>query len=122
LKAPTETALVRACLDLLALKGVRAAWRFNSGRMATERGGRRHVYRFNGAVGCADILGILPLAPGGRGGRPQGVFLAIEVKRPGAEPTEAQAAFLDAVRAAGGVGLVIHDVRELEAELARLGY
>jgi hypothetical protein len=26
MKAPTETALVRACLDLLALKGVRA-WR-----------------------------------------------------------------------------------------------
>jgi hypothetical protein len=118
MKAPTETDLVRQCLDLLALKGL-SAWRFNSGRVATERGGKRHVYRFNGAAGCADILGILTCH---RHGDPTGIFLAVECKRGSNRPTPTQAAFLDAVRRAGGVALVVKDVRELEAELARLGY
>lgn len=58
--------------------------------------------------GLSDIIGL-------RRGR----FLAVECKVPGAGPSEAQAAFLDAVRRHGGLGIVAHSGAELEAELLR---
>lgn len=107
MKAGNETDLVRACLQLLRLHGV-VCWRQNSGAVAGEHKGKRRFVRFNSARGCSDILGILP---------PTGRLVAIEVKLPGRKPTADQAGFLDAVRAAGGVGLVIRDVIELQAAL-----
>jgi hypothetical protein len=110
MKAPRESDLVRACLQLLRVRGV-FAWRANSGALAVQRGGRRRVYRFAGARGLSDILGILP---------PAGRFLAVECKMPGRNLTADQRAFLDAIRAAGGVALLITDVGELQAALAAL--
>lgn len=101
----TEAQVLRACLDLLRLRGV-LAWRNNSGMLRDARG---RPVRF-GLVGSSDILGVLP------GGR----LLAVEVKRPGGRPTEAQRGFLGAVIGAGGAALVIDDVAALAAVLDRL--
>jgi hypothetical protein len=101
MKAPRETALVKAALQLLHARGI-LAWRNNTG--ATRIG--KHLVRF-GAVGSPDILGCLP------GGR----LLACEVKLPGREPTVAQAAFLTAIAAAGGLALVLTDLRQLDTLL-----
>jgi hypothetical protein len=79
--------------------------------VATSAGGKRRFVRFNGAKGCSDILGILP------GGR----FMAVECKLPGNRPTADQQAFLDAVRTAGGLAVVVHDVAELALALGALG-
>jgi hypothetical protein len=43
----------------------------------------------------------------------EGRFLAIEVKRPGGRVSPEQERFLERVRAAGGIGLVIHSIDEL---------
>jgi hypothetical protein len=102
-----ESNLVKACLQLLALRGV-PAWRTNSGGLSVERAGRRHFYKFNGAKGCSDILGLLP--PGGR-------MLAVECKLPGNRPTPDQQAFLAAIASAGGIALVITDIAQLDIAL-----
>jgi hypothetical protein len=109
MKAARESDLVKACLQLLRLRGV-VAWRTNSGAAvysatATARG---RFVRFAGARGLSDIIGLLP---------PHGRLLALEVKRPGRKPTADQAGFLDAVRAAGGLALVVDDVRQLAEAL-----
>jgi hypothetical protein len=90
-KPPTETALVKACLQLLTLRGI-PAWRQNTLAAAFGSGpGRRYVR--SGPAGTSDVLGVLP---------PSGRLLALECKRPGNHPTAAQLAFLRAVRAAAG--------------------
>jgi hypothetical protein len=55
--------------------------------------------------GVADIFGVL---------RPQGLSLALEVKRPGRRPTPMQEAFLATVRDHGGIGACVQSVAELE--------
>jgi hypothetical protein len=102
-----ERDVLKACLDYLALRGW-LAWRNNTGAFAGTHNGKRRFVRF-GMPGASDILGLIPNAPDGR----CGVFLAIETKRPGKPPTEAQDAFLANVRAAGGVALVVHSLDEL---------
>jgi hypothetical protein len=105
-KKPREQDLVNACLQLLKLRGV-FAWRNNSGAFVLGEGKGRRFFRA-GLVGGSDILGVL---------HPTGQLLAVEVKRPGGKPTPQQQAFLDAVRAAGGVAAVVRDVAELVALL-----
>jgi hypothetical protein len=77
------------------------AWfaRMNSGAQVV---GDRYV-RF-GFKGCPDIIGQL------RDGR----FLGIEVKRPGAEPTEAQVEFLSKVQRHRGVAFVAHSLEDVQ--------
>lgn len=117
-KAPTETVLVKAVLDYLRFVRRWPAWRNNTGAV---RVGRRLI-RF-GEVGAADVLGILPagryplLDP-----TTAGRLLAVEVKRPGNRPTPAQLAWLDMVREAGAVALVVHSLDELAGLLAEAGY
>ncbi len=106
MKAPRESDILKACLQLLAMRGV-VAWRHNQGAIPLEGGGYR---RFVGARGCSDILGVLP------GGR----FLACEVKRPGKKPTADQLGFLAAVNAAGGLGVWVQSVDELDRKLEAL--
>lgn len=98
----SETALVKACLQLLALRGI-PSWRNNSGALAV---GKRFV-RF-GHPGSSDILGIL--APGGR-------LLAVECKTATGRLSPAQRAFLDNVTRAGGLALVVRDVAQLDRAL-----
>jgi len=96
-----EGAVLSACLDYLALRGV-LAWRNNTGAVRVED----RFLRF-GRVGSSDILGVL------NGGR----LLAIECKAPGKKPTEEQQRFLDDVSMAGGLALCVDDVAKLVAAL-----
>jgi len=102
----SETELVKACVELLKLRGA-LAWRQNTGAAALPgRGGKKQFVRF-GVKGCADILGVLP------GGR----MLAVECKVGRNQATSEQAAFLDAVCAQGGAGTVVRSLDELETWL-----
>jgi hypothetical protein len=108
-KAPAESDVLSACLLLLRLRGV-FAWRSNN--VGVYDPVRKCHRSFRGLKGVADILGVVD------GGR----ILACEVKGLRGRLTEEQDHFLAQVRVKGGVALVVKDVRELEAELARLGY
>jgi hypothetical protein len=116
MKAVREQDVVRQCLQLLALKGV-CAFRVNGGAMAIGEGARRRYVRFTSARGCSDVVGVLPA-----GGFPRhpGAFLAVECKKPGGRLTADQAGFLENVRRAGGVALVVHSVTELARALEGL--
>jgi hypothetical protein len=46
--------------------------------------------------------------------RPQGLLLALAVKRPGRRPTSQQEAFLATVRDHGSIGACVQSVAELE--------
>jgi len=69
---------------------------------------KNHVVRYGLAPGSSDLIGWTP----------DGRFLALEVKTKRGRLTEQQAAFLDAVRAAGGVAAC---VRSPEEALAAIG-
>lgn len=81
---------------------------------------------FHGLRGVADILGIVPqdvkYYKHDTGGDEQfvrfGCLLAVEVKRPGKTPTNEQAAFLREINERGGVGICVHSVAELDAQLS----
>ena len=95
-----EADILRAVLEYLKLAGI-FCWRQNTGAV-TE--GRRFI-RF-GPKGGSDILGVLP------GGR----ILALEVKRSWTvKVSEAQLAFLEAIRNAGGVAAIVTSVDEARA-------
>ncbi|HTU17360.1 MAG TPA: VRR-NUC domain-containing protein [Gemmataceae bacterium] len=111
-----ESDLVRACLDWLALHRIKA-WRMNNTGIFDPV---KKVHRgFRGLRGVSDILGILPqtvwLAEGVE--ETFGNFLAIEVKRLGEKPRPEQETFLEDIRAAGGIALCVHSLRELEEQL-----
>lgn len=103
---PEAAALVEVLRTVRAHWAVAWAQRMNSG---ATRIGRRFV-RF-GWPGCPDVLGQL------RDGR----LLGIEVKGPRGRLRPEQAVFLDQVRAAGGVGFVARNARDVLRELAAAG-
>jgi len=107
MREPLEQDILRVCLEYLKLRGV-CCWRQNQGSVAGEHKGRRRFLRFASADGISDIIGLLP--PGGR-------LLAVEVKRPGKQPTATQQAFLDAIGRNGGLAVCVHSLAELEAAL-----
>ena len=80
MKNPTEAEIVKSIRVLLNFLGI-WHWKVFTGP--------------HNVPGVSDILGIY-----------QGKFLAIEVKRPGLEPTELQKSFLNQVRESGGIGIV----------------
>ena len=111
LPKPKEGTLTKPILDYLAMRGI-MAWRNNSGARVfaytSKRTGKtsNQFFRWGGLPGASDIFAILG---------PTGRFLAIETKRAGEKPTDAQEAFLQAVEAAGGLGIVawtLDDVHE----------
>jgi hypothetical protein len=113
MKAPTETALVKAAIEFLRLRKSPPdfrfmCWRNNTGMLPNPRG---RPVPF-GLVGSSDILGIVS---------PHGQFLAAEAKMPGKQPTPAQEAFLSEVDEAGGLAIVFHDLAELEQALVDVG-
>ena len=93
---------------LEVLKAVRAhplvAWaeRQNSG---AAKVGNRFI-RF-GWLGCPDVLGQLK----------DGRLLGVEVKAPKGRASPEQLAFLERIRAAGGVGFIARDLRDVVREL-----
>lgn len=99
-RSDTEMALVRAIQEYLALAGCLAI-RVNSGAVPIVNENGRRFYR-GAPAGTADILACLP------GGK----FLAIEAKRPGRKATPKQEAFLQSVRAAGGIAGVAYSVED----------
>jgi hypothetical protein len=109
MRAPAEADVLAACMLLLNLKHIPFV-RVNGGAM---RVGRRYV-RFTSAPGCSDLVAALP--------RHAGRMLLVETKSARGRLTQAQAAFLANMAAAGALCLVVRDVKELQAELARLGY
>jgi hypothetical protein len=100
---PLESAILAQILDYLKIRGV-LHWRQNSGAFALAAQGhtKRRFFRA-GAPGISDVIGVLP------GGR----FLAIEVKREGEYPTDAQLAFMTNVNDAGGLAFVARSVEEV---------
>jgi VRR-NUC domain len=105
-----ESDIVRACLTWLRLHGV-FCWRQNQGAIGGAYKGKRRFLRFTSVAGVSDILGVL---------RPQGLLLALEVKRPGRRPAPKQEAFLATVRDHGGIGACVQSVAELEQLFATL--
>lgn len=106
---PAEAQIVRAVKQVLA-SHPRVAWahRFNTGSgKLVRKSGHSQWIQF-GFIGCPDFLGQL------RDGR----LLAIEAKRPSGEVTPEQAAFLECVRANGGVALVARSVDDVMEALA----
>jgi len=117
MKKHKEGDTVTAILQFLALHHI-PAWHMRTG--ATKIGGR--FIRF-GAVGMADIIGMLPRHAMLRF-RPlpvreiaEGVFLAIEVKSAKGIVTPAQQSFLDQINAAGGRAFVARSVDDVAREL-----
>lgn len=108
MKRQTETALVRACLQYLSLRGI-LAWRNNTTGVYDPV--RKRFRTFTGMKGVADVLGVLP------GGR----LLAVEAKQPRGRLSEEQKVFLDGVNRAGGLAVVVRDVRQLAEALEREG-
>ena len=106
---PKEAAILASVLQALNFyPSVIFAHRFNSGAYAVGEGKARRFIRF-GFQGCPDILGML------RGGR----LLAIEVKTTSGRVSEAQAAFLEAVSAHGGLSFVARSVEDLQQHLGQ---
>lgn len=125
-----ESEIVAAILDSLKLfPGVRA-WRNNTGAVTAEHKGRRRFVRY-GFPGGSDIIGWVErnCRCGQKGHVPcdclfccdgmprRAIFLAIEVKRPGGKLSPEQAAFLDDVNRAGGLGFKATSVEDVRARL-----
>ena len=111
LVAAKESDIQKACLEWLHYQGI-FAWRSNQVPVPLKGGGFR---RFVGLRGVSDILGILPQRCSCA---LQGVFLAVEVKRPRTgRLSPEQKAFLAKVNDLGGLGIVVTSVEDLEEQL-----
>jgi VRR-NUC domain len=106
-----EADVLAGCLEYLSLRNI-PHWRANSGAAHLQhRDGTSRFVRF-GVRGQSDILGILPGSGGGK-------LLAVECKAPRGRLSPDQAAFLEMVNGAGGLGIVVRSVEELAAALKR---
>lgn len=101
----TESALLRA-IRLEAPKLGMTLFRNNVGRLRDARG---NFVQFGLAVGSSDLIGWMVDKWRAQG---PALFTAIEVKLPGKHATKEQAAFIAAVKAAGGIAGVAHSVEE----------
>ena len=93
-----EGAVVKACLDCLAVRGI-YAWRNNSGALLNAQ----HRPVFFGKPGSADILGILP----------GGTFLAVECKAATWKPSDKQIGFLKTIAENGGAAILAWSAEDL---------
>lgn len=101
---PSEADVLSAVLTCLAMHPrVAFAHRMNTGAGKILRRGKVSQFMRWGFPGCPDVLGML------RGG----ALLAVECKRPSGETTPTQAAFLECVRANGGVAVVARSVDDV---------
>lgn len=128
--APTrkEREIQAAILAYLKTVPGVVAWRQNTGAMFGEHKGKRWAVRF-GYPGLSDIIGWQhwcgrlramrhPIPGSANCDACSARFLAIEVKRPGQYPTAQQQAFLDSVKAAGGIAIVARSVDDVARTLA----
>lgn len=91
-----ESELYKPLVEYLNHRGF-VALRINSGKIKV---GRRFIQL--APSGTSDIVG---------------VCLAVEVKKPGEKPTRAQQEFIDRVNMAGGIGLIVESVEDLDTQL-----
>lgn len=88
---------------LLALSRAGArVFRNNVGLARYRKGGQETVVRYGLAPGSSDLIGWTA----------DGRFLALEVKTPKGRLSDTQAAFLDAVNRAGGIGACVRTPEE----------
>lgn len=115
---PTETDLLRALQLDATQRGLRL-FRNNVGAYTLPNGS---VLRYGVCnPGGSDLIGWTPhVVTSADVGRTLAVFTAVEGKRLPRRVTPAQAAFLDAVQAAGGLGTVAYAVEDLDAMLRRV--
>ena len=99
MKTP-ESAVLRACLDYLRLRG-HFVFRVNNGACKTERGG---FVRFTDILGLPDIIGILP----------DGRFLGVECKSKTGKQTDWQKIFEKDTTERGGVYVLARSVEDLQ--------
>ena len=121
MREPKEADVLRACLQFLKLRGI-FAWRNNSTGIYDPTAKRYRT--FNGLKGTADIIGIIPVdTAADQYDAPNviGRFLAVETKAKRGKLSLEQAAFLDGIRARGGLAFVVRSVSELEAALKAEG-
>lgn len=95
---------IQQAIRLAAVKHACFLLRNNVGMLQDKHG---QYVRYGLSVGSSDLIGWTI-----RDGK--AIFTAVEVKRPGKRPTKEQAAFLKAVKDAGGIALVAHSVEEFE--------
>ena len=101
---PLESEIQRSVVQFLRRRGA-VVIRANSGLLPRADGGRmRSTHSAAGAV--SDLIACY-----------RGRFLGFEVNRPGKKPTEAQAAFLEAVRFAGRIAAVVSSIDDAAAIL-----
>ena len=105
--AVKEGDVLNAVLQYLSIQRI-PAWRQNSGALKDARG---RLVRF-GKKNSADITGIDPKT---------GRRIEIECKAPGKELREGQGQFLDMINRCSGIGICVHSVDELIAELREAG-
>lgn len=101
-----ESALVKSCLQYLAMRGC-FAWRVNSGAMRGEYKGKARYVKFNSVPGVSDILGI----------REGGQFIAVECKVGTNKLTQDQRMFLLHVMSRGGLGIVAYSIDDVAQAL-----
>lgn len=94
----TEADIMRSIMIEMSKLGHRL-FRNNVGALKDARG---RLVRFGLGVGTSDLIGFTST----------GRFLAIEVKRPGENPTDAQCAFIWGVNKFGGIAFTAHSADE----------
>jgi hypothetical protein len=109
-----ESAVLRSCLDYLALCGI-AAWRINT--MGTPLAHAPGKFRPAPAKGIADIIGIVTV----RGDGMQALPLAVECKSATGRQSPAQREFQAKWEQAGGLYLLVRSVEELREALRDAG-
>jgi hypothetical protein len=115
-----ESAVLKACLHLLRLRGL-LAWRSNNVPVYDRA---RGCFRaFAGLKGVSDILAVLPVAGRDGAGAPRefGVLCAVECKSPGGRLSPDQKWFLDRVRESGGLAFCVRSAAELDEALKAEG-
>lgn len=100
LPAPPERDIQRAVIAFLESKDCLVI-RVNGGMLRRADGGRMRCNRTSIGT-CSDLLVLTPF----------GVWIAIELKRPGKKPTAGQREFLDGVEARGGIACVVQSVED----------
>ena len=101
MKPLLEKEIQRAILDYLRIKKV-VCFKFSNQNFTRNK--KKEVIPYPGGyAGVSDIIGCLP----------DGRFLAVEVKRKGNMPTEAQAEFLKSVIKQGGVAIIARSINDI---------
>ncbi len=105
-KSNAHTDLVNVCVQYLQLSRI-PAWVNNTGAVKLGECEKPRFVRF-GIVGASDIVGCLP---------PTGRFLGVECKTGTGKPTPVQESFLQMINDAGGLGIVVYELDDLQAAL-----